>query len=354
MSNTSAAILRVDRGVWAALAAALLFGAGAPIAKLLLAGVGPWLLAARLYLGSGLGLALWRRVRRAAPVRPSRAEWGWLAGATLSGGVIGPVLLMTGLVALPAASASLLLNMEGVLTALLAWIVFKENVDRRVALGMAFIVAGAVALSWPGDVPLAAGWPALAVLAACLAWAIDNNLTRKVSLTDASFVAMVKGLAAGTTNLVIAWALGSAWPAWSNVAAAAVLGFFSYGASLVLFVIALRRLGTARTGAYFSVAPFFGALLAVALLGERLEPALLFAGTLMLLGVWLHLTERHDHVHSHEAIAHTHEHEHGDAHHAHEHDAGLGGRAAHTHHHVHQPLTHDHGHYPDAHHEHRH
>ena len=224
------------------------------------------------------------------PVRTSRAEWGWLAGATLSGGVIGPVLLMTGLVALPAASASLLLNMEGVLTALLAWVVFKENVDRRVALGMAFIVAGAVALSWPGDVPLAPGWPALAVLAACLAWAIDNNLTRKVS----------------------------------------------------------------RTGAYFSVAPFFGALLAVALLGERLEPALLVAGTLMLLGGWLNLAERHGHVHSHEPIAHTHEHEHEDEHHAHEHGALGTGRGAHTHHHVHQPLTHVHGHYPDAHHEHRH
>lgn len=343
----------LDRGVWAALAAAALFGASAPFAKLLLADTGPWLLAAILYLGSGLGLALVRRVRRAAPVRPTRAEWGWLAGATLAGGVLGPVLLMTGLAAMPAAGASLLLNMEGVLTALLAWFVFRENVDRRVALGMALIVAGALVLGWPGDASDGLGWPALAVLGACLAWAVDNNLTRKVSLTDASFVAMVKGLTAGATNLVIATALGASWPAWPTVAAGALLGFVGYGASLVLFVVALRRLGTARTGAYFSVAPFFGALLAVAMLGETVGPALLVAGALMAIGVWLHLAERHEHAHAHEAIEHTHAHEH-DLHHDHAHDGGIADSGAHTHAHRHAPLTHRHPHYPDAHHGHTH
>lgn len=346
---------RLDRGVWAALAAAALFGAGAPFAKLLLADTSAWLLAAILYLGSGIGLAFVRRVRRAQPVRPTRAEWGWLAGATLAGGVLGPVLLMTGLAAMPAADASLLLNMEGVLTALLAWFVFGENVDKRVALGMALIVAGAGVLSWPGGASVGLGWPALAVLGACLAWAIDNNLTRKVSLTDASFVAMVKGLAAGATNLAIAFGVGASWPALPTVAAGALLGFVSYGASLVLFVVALRRLGTARTGAYFSVAPFFGAMLAVALLGETIGPALLAAGTLMAIGVWLHLAERHAHAHAHAAIEHTHAHEH-DAHHAHTHDPAHAGEiaGAHTHAHRHAPLTHDHDHYPDAHHGHTH
>lgn len=343
----------LDRGVWAALAAAALFGAGAPFAKLLLADTGAWLLAAILYLGSGLGLALMRLLRRAAPVRPSRAEWGWLAGATLAGGVIGPVLLMTGLAALPAASVSLLLNMEAVLTALLAWFVFKENVDRRVALGMAFIVGGALLLSWPGAAPTAPGWPALAVLGACLAWAIDNNLTRKVALTDASFIAMVKGLAAGATNLVIAWSLGAAVPALPTLAAGALLGFVSYGASLVLFVVALRRLGTARTGAYFSVAPFFGALLALVVFGEAPGAALLAAGGLMALGVWLHLAERHDHEHLHEPCEHTHAHRH-DEHHRHAHDGGLAEAGPHTHTHRHAPLKHRHPHYPDAHHGHRH
>ena len=356
---------RPDPGVWAALAAAALFGASAPLAKRLLDDTSPWLLAALLYLGSGLGLALVRALRRAEPVRPTRAEWGWLAAATLAGGVIGPVLLLTGLAAMPASSASLLLNMEGVLTALLAWFVFRENVDRRIALGMGFIVAGAVWLSWPGRVEraalslnLAALGPSLAVLGACLAWAIDNNLTRKVALTDASFIAMVKGLAAGATNLVIAASLGAAWPGVPAIGAAAVLGFFAYGASLVLFVVALRRLGTARTGAYFSVAPFFGALLAVVLLGERLGPALIGAGALMAVGVWLHLAERHEHDHTHEPIEHTHAHTH-DAHHRHEHLPGGLGDAfaageAHTHPHRHGPLTHGHPHYPDAHHGHTH
>jgi drug/metabolite transporter (DMT)-like permease len=344
----------VKPGITAALGAALLFGAGTPLAKVLLATTDPWLLAAFLYLGSGLGLWLTRRLRGAEPVRPMRSEWGWLAAATLAGGVVGPVLLMTGLTAMPAASASLLLNAEGVLTALLAWCVFKENVDRRIALGMGCIVAGALVLSWPGSVPLATGWPALAVLGACLAWAIDNNLTRKVALTDASFIAMVKGLAAGTTNLALAVGLGTAWPSLPTAAAAAVLGFFSYGASLVLFVLALRHLGTARTGAYFSVAPFFGALLAVALLGEHLSATLLAAGALMAIGVWLHLSERHDHEHAHEAIEHTHAHVH-DEHHRHEHDDVVAAAGvAHTHAHRHVAMTHRHGHYPDAHHGHGH
>jgi drug/metabolite transporter (DMT)-like permease len=365
MTKPIPALRATDPGVWAALAAALLFGAGAPFAKRLLVEVSPWLLAGLLYLGSGLGLALYRALGRAAPVHPTRAEWRWLAGATLAGGVLGPVLLLTGLAALPASSVSLLLNMEGVLTALIAWCVFRENVDRRIALGMGFIVAGGLLLSWPrGGVSSATGWPALAVLGACLAWAIDNNLTRKVALTDASFVAMVKGLVAGTTNLAIALALGAAWPALPTVGAAAVLGFASYGVSLVLFVVALRRLGTARTGAYFSVAPFFGALLAVALLGEALAPALLGAGALMAIGVWLHLAERHEHAHTHEPLEHTHAHTH-DAHHRHDHadddthdhahaNDDMPARAVHTHAHRHAPLTHRHPHYPDAHHGHRH
>jgi drug/metabolite transporter (DMT)-like permease len=347
--------LESSRGVVAALGAALLFGAGTPFAKLLLAHTGPWLLAAMLYLGSGIGLWAWRRLRGAPAVRPSRSEWGWLAAATLCGGVIGPVLLMSGLAGLPATSVSLLLNAEGVLTALLAWFVFKENFDRRIALGMLAIVAGALVLSWPGNVALAAGWPALAVLGACLAWAVDNNLTRKVSLTDASFIAMLKGLAAGVTNLALAWWLGASWPSTGTVLAAALLGFLSYGASLVLFVIALRQLGTARTGAYFSVAPFFGALLAIVLLGEPVTAPLLIAGALMALGVWLHLTEDHAHEHVHAALEHTHDHRHDEHHqHAHDHEGMADPNTRHSHAHRHLPMTHSHGHFPDGHHRHEH
>ncbi|MEQ1683674.1 MAG: EamA family transporter [Burkholderiaceae bacterium] len=343
------------QGIVSALGAAVLFGAGTPFAKLLLAHTGPWLLAALLYLGSGLGLWAWRRLRGAAAVRASRSEWGWLGAATLCGGVIGPVLLMSGLAGMPATSASLLLNAEAVLTALLAWFVFKENFDRRIALGMVAIVAGALVLSWPGDAALAAGWPALAVLGACLAWAIDNNLTRKVSLTDASFIAMLKGLAAGATNLALALSLGAAWPSPGTVPAAALLGFLSYGASLVLFVIALRHLGTARTGAYFSVAPFFGALLAIVLLGEPVTAPLLAAGALMALGVWLHLTEQHAHDHEHTALEHAHEHRHDEHHqHAHEPECAIDRSTRHSHAHRHLPMKHSHGHFPDGHHRHEH
>ena len=344
-------------GIAASLAAALLFGAAAPLAKLLLAQVSPWLLAALLYLGSGFGLAVWRRLRRAPPVRLPPGEARWLAGAVLAGGVAGPVLLMLGLAGLPAAQASLLLNGEAVLTALLAWVAFRENVDRRVALGMAAIVAGGAVLAWPregaGD---GSGHAALLVLAACLAWAIDNNLTRKVALADAAWIAMVKGLAAGGTNLALALALGAAWPPLPLVGAAGLLGFFSYGVSLVLFVLGLRSLGTARTGAYFSVAPFFGAVLAVLLLAEPVDWRLGVAAALMALGVWLHLSERHEHLHAHEALDHAHEHVHGrgDAHHDHPHVPPVPAGTRHSHPHRHEPLLHAHPHYPDAHHRHDH
>ena len=348
--------LALPRGVLASLAAALLFGAGTPLAKLLLAQASPWLLAALLYLGSGVGLALLRLVARAPAVQLAPTETGWLAGAILVGGVVGPVLLMVGLAGMPASGASLLLNAEAVFTALLAWFVFKENFDRRIALGMLAIVAGGLVLAWPGQMSWPQWQPALCVAAACLAWAIDNNLTRKVSLADASWIAMVKGLAAGTTNLVLALALGAAWPPLSVVATAGLVGFASYGASLALFVVGLRELGTARTGAYFSVAPFFGAVLAIALLGEDITAPLVAAGVLMAIGVALHLSERHEHRHRHQALEHTHEHVHGagDPHHDHVHEPPVAPGTRHSHEHRHQPMMHSHPHYPDAHHRHKH
>jgi drug/metabolite transporter (DMT)-like permease len=331
----------------------VLFGIATPLAKVLLDGTSAWLLAGLLYLGSGIGLLIVRLVRRAAPVRLASSEIGWLAAAIASGGVIAPVLLMWGLASLTAAGASLLLNAEAVFTALVAWFVFRENFDARIALGMMLIVAGAIVLSWTADASLAAALPSLSVLAACLAWAIDNNLTRKVSLADASFIAMAKGLVAGTVNLVLALSLGAVLPALSMIFAAAALGFVSYGLSLVLFVVALRYVGTARTGAYFSTAPFIGALIAVVLLHESLTPQLVIAGILMACGVWLHLTEHHEHVHSHEALDHEHEHVH-DAHHQHAHPYPVAPGTRHTHPHHHDPTTHTHPHFPDAHHRHDH
>ncbi len=342
-----------SHGVLAALGAALLFGAGTPAAKLLLGPVSPWLLAGLLYLGSGLGLAALRLLQRADKVRLSRSELGWLAGAIVSGGVVGPVLLMWGLASMPASGASLLLNAEGVFTALLAWFVFKENFDRRIALGMALIVAGAVVLSWPGKAEFGVVLPTLAVLGACLAWGVDNNLTRKVSLSDATFVAMTKGLAAGVVNTGLALLAGNTVPGMKFLLAAGGLGFLSYGISLALFVVALRNLGTARTGAYFSTAPFAGALIAVTLLNEPMTIQLVIAGLLMGAGVWLHLTERHNHAHTHEPLEHEHVHEH-DEHHHHAHAKEPSGASAHIHPHVHEPSTHAHPHFPDAHHRHSH
>jgi drug/metabolite transporter (DMT)-like permease len=339
-------------GVAAALAAAALFGAGTPMAKQLLGSVDPWLLAGLLYLGSGVGLALWRLLSRAAPVKLPADQRVWLAGAVVAGGVLGPLLLMFGLSRMSASGASLLLNAEGVFTALLAWFAFKENVDRRIALGMVAIVAGALVLSWPGEARIGAAWPALAVLGACAAWAVDNNLTRKVALADATWIASVKGLVAGSVNLALGLAIGATLPPAPWLAGALLLGLGAYGISLTLFVVALRHLGTARTGAYFSVAPFFGATLAVVWLGEPVTPGLLVAGGLMATGVWLHLTEAHAHAHTHDAEEHDHAHEH-DLHHQHAHAEGpVAGRHAHRHRHA--PLTHTHAHFPDAHHRHRH
>jgi drug/metabolite transporter (DMT)-like permease len=344
-------------GVIAAIAAAVLFGSGTPFAKLLLARTDPWMLAALLYLGSGAGLWLLRRIRRAPGVRLEPGEWRWLGGSIVAGGMVGPVLLMLGLSAMPASGTSLLLNAEAVLTAVLAWFVFKENFDRRIVIGMLAIIAGAVLLSWPQESNFAGIWPSLSVLGACFAWAVDNNLTRKVSLTDASYIAMMKGLVAGATNLVLAFLNGAAWPSVGTVASAGLLGFLCYGISLVLFVVGLRNLGTARTGAYFSVAPFFGAFLAIVLLGEPVTLQLIGAGLLMAFGVAVHLTEQHQHGHTHEAMAHAHDHVHaadGDVHHDHGHDEKVGPGVRHSHWHQHNPIAHVHHHFPDAHHRHTH
>lgn len=340
-------------GIPAALAAALLFGIATPLAKLLLGPIDPWLLAGVLYLGSGAGLAVLRLVRGAGAGKLARGDVPWLVGAIASGGAVGPVLLMWGLAHTRASAASLLLNAEGVLTALMAWFVFRENIDRWIALGMALIVAGALALSWPTEGRFVATLPSLAIVGACLAWAVDNNLTRKVALADPVSIAMLKGVVAGTVNVALALAIGTPLPSPGPLAAAAILGFVSYGVSLVLFVTALRDLGTARTGAYFSTAPFAGAVLSVLMLGESVTWQLVAAALLMGIGVWLHLTECHVHLHSHEAIDHEHEHEH-DIHHLHEHPYPVAPGTRHSHMHHHEPMTHSHEHYPDAHHRHSH
>jgi drug/metabolite transporter (DMT)-like permease len=339
-------------GIVMALLSAGLFGASTPLAKALVDASDPWLLAGLLYLGAGLGLGLLRLVRGpGGEAAMTRADLPWLALVVLSGGVAGPLCLMLGLTRTDAATAALMLNLESVATLALAWIAFRENVDRRLLLGAAAIVAGSVVLSWQGAARLdpGAGWIALA----CLAWGIDNNLTRKLSAADPVQIALVKGLVAGSVNLTLALAAGAARPGAGTVAAAGLVGFLGYGLSLVLFVLALRHLGAARTGAYFATAPFVGAGLAVAGFGAPLTLSLLAGAALMGLGLWVHLTEAHDHLHAHGEMAHDHRHVH-DAHHRHDHPPGTDPGEPHSHWHRHEALTHRHPHYPDLHHRHDH
>jgi drug/metabolite transporter (DMT)-like permease len=332
----------------------VLFGAGVPLAKLLLGESSPWLLAGLLYCGSGMGLYAYRRARRAAPVRLSRRDLLVVGGAILLGGVAAPVLLLFGLAHTPASSTSLLLNAETVFTAMLAWTVFRENVDVRVATGMVLIAGGAAVLSLANGLDWGRLGPSLLILAACACWGLDNNLTRVVSLTDATWLAMVKGLVAGPVNVAIAFGLGSTLPSIRTTGAALVLGALAYGVSLSLFVVGLRHLGAARAGAYFAVAPFVGACVAV-VIGERATASLVLAGCLMAVGVWLHLSEKHEHVHAHAPLDHAHWHRH-DEHHIHEHDPSTPKtrRGWHAHPHRHGALTHAHRHVPDAHHRHAH
>jgi len=340
----------------AALASAVLFGATTPIAKQFLEGASPLLVAGLLYLGSGIGVTLLRlfQDRGGSSAGLARSDWPWLAAATVAGGIVAPVLLMVGLTQADAATASLLLNLEAVFTAVLAWVVFREATSRRVVLGFIAIFLGGLLLAWPGQVlSHSQSLGLLSVAAACLCWGLDNNLTRKISAADSRIIAGIKGLVAGATNTALAVGLGAKFPTLSYLLGTLVLGFAGYGVSLVLFIVALRHLGTARTGAYFSTAPFIGTAIAVVLYGQPITAIFWLAAALMGIGVWLHVTEDHEHWHVHEALTHSHPHEHDD-HHQHEHAGDWDGIEPHAHEHQHEPLRHHHPHFPDIHHQHRH
>jgi drug/metabolite transporter (DMT)-like permease len=348
----------MNRGALYGLASAALFGVSTPLAKLLVNSTAPLWLAALLYLGAGTGLSIvmvarWIGGGRAAFALPSRRDWPWIASAILLGGMLGPVALTHGLLQTGAAAASLLLNLEAVVTALLAWFVFRENVDRRIALGMAMIVVGASLLAIAPDAGSTSRLGPALIAIACLCWALDNNLTRKASASDATFLAALKGTVAGSVNAALALALDMPLPTPGSTAAAMALGFLGYGVSLVLFILALRHVGTARAGAYFSVAPFFGAALAVTIGQDPPTWTLASAAVLMGVGVWLHASERHAHEHRHERLVHAHSHRH-DEHHRHVHAFAWDGEEPHVHEHEHGPLVHSHPHYPDVHHRHEH
>lgn len=348
--------MRLISPTGAALGAAIFFGASTPFAKQLVGQVSPLLLAGLLYSGSGAGLIIARLIKDRGWLSSGliKGDWLWLISAIIFGGILGPILLMFGLQQTSAATASLLLNIEAVLTALLAWIVFKESTAPRIVLGMGVIVAGGVLLSWPHGETSQHSLPgSFAIAGACLCWAIDNNLTRKISVGDPFFIAGSKGLVSGIMSTSLAMCFGMTLPHWLTISYALMIGFVGYGVSLVLFVLALRGLGTARTGAYFSTAPFIGAAIAILFFHETTSILFWIAAALMGIGVWLHLTEHHDHEHTHEPLDHDHMHIH-DEHHHHTHDFSLDGKEPHAHAHHHDAITHSHPHYPDIHHRHNH
>jgi drug/metabolite transporter (DMT)-like permease len=345
--------------VFYALVSAALFGVSTPAAKSLVGAIDPVVLAGLLYCGAGIGVAILRRFSRAMLPEMARQqilrseEIPWLAGAIVAGGVVGPILLMTGLTSTDASASSLLLTLEGAATALIAWFIFHENFDRRIALGMICLIAGSAALVWSGTPTLTGVAGPIAVIGACVMWGLDNNLTRKVSLADPLQIVQLKGLIAGPVSVALGLWAGASLPGALDALLAAIVGFLGYGVSLVLFILALRHLGAARTGAYFSTAPFLGAVVAVIGLGEPVTVQLMLAGGLMGLGVWLHLTERHEHEHIHQPMTHAHTHVH-DEHHQHQHNVDHPSGEPHTHVHVHGRLKHKHAHTPDMHHDHRH
>jgi len=344
-----------------AIAAAILFGASTPLAKLLLSsGLAPQLLAGLFYLGSGVGLGLALIARAVggsitAEARLRRADLPLLGSAVVLGGAVAPWLLMLGLARTSAASAALLQNLEGLATMAIAWLVFRENVDRRIMLGAFTILAGALllSLSFGSGRAGSAGAGALLIAAACIAWGADNNLTRPLAKADPMQIAAIKGLVAGTVNVSIALAAHARVPHIGTILVAALVGLLGYGVSLVLYVLGLRHLGAARTAAYFSTAPFIGSVLAVGLLSEPLTLRLIAAGVLMGIGLYLHLSERHEHLHHHETLEHAHRHVH-DEHHQHAHAPDDPPGEPHSHGHRHAPLAHRHPHFPDLHHRHGH
>ncbi|MBI4731404.1 MAG: EamA family transporter [Chloroflexi bacterium] len=344
--------------IFQALLAALLFGASAPLSKLLLGEISPVLLAAFLYLGSGIGLLFAKLMGKVIyaeqkEARLTRSDWPWLAGAVLAGGVIAPITLMISLRHAPAATASLLLNFESVTTTLIAAIVFKEAVGRRAWWAIALITLASILLSTDFTNNWGLSLSALGVLAACFMWGVDNNLTRNISAKDPLVIVTVKGLGAGLVSLMIAVALGDPFPTLSVILLSLLLGSLSYGLSIFLFVHAMRGLGAGRTSALFGTAPLAGILLSLIIFRE--SPGILFAIALpiMAAGAFVLVKENHEHLHVHEELTHEHNHSHTDNHHQHEHETVLVARL-HCHVHVHARMEHSHDHAPDIHHRHSH
>jgi drug/metabolite transporter (DMT)-like permease len=340
------------------LLAAVLFGASAPLAKLLLGDIQPVMLAGLLYLGSGIGLGLLHLATRvktkpdAVEARLKGKDYAWLTGAVLAGGIAAPILLLVSLQKTPASTASLLLNFEAVATAVIAWLIFREAIGRRALLAILLITVAGILLSLDTSGSWGFSLGALGILTACLFWGLDNNFTRNISSKDPVVITLVKGLAGGTFSILLALLLGNSLPGAGKLLAALALGSLSYGASIVLFIRAMRGMGAARTSALFNISPLVGVILSIVLLSDM--PGWMFFVTIPILatGAVLLMTESHTHAHLHWAVTHEHAHNHSDGHHTHSHDGVVSG--SHSHLHEHEEVTHAHVHLPDTHHRHAH
>jgi drug/metabolite transporter (DMT)-like permease len=340
-------------GVGYALAAAGLFGASTPAAKLLLRDLSPLMLSALLYLGAAIALSVYRFLSlESREAQITRRDLPLLCGIIFFGGMLGPILMLLGLQRLSAVTGSLLLNLEGPFTALIAVGLLREHLGKREMFAAATVMVGGVLVGFqPGHV--GGSWiGALEITVACLSWGIDNNLTQRVSLLDPVAVARLKTLGAGCCVLVIAlWQRTGEIPGATSLVCAGAVGMLCYGVSIVFDVKALRVLGAARESAYFATAPFVGALLSTAVFRDLPNSYELAGAMLMSIGVGLLIRERHSHRHAHEAIFHEHLHIH-DEHHQHEHDGLVA--EPHSHPHEHSTLIHDHPHVSDSHHRHSH
>jgi drug/metabolite transporter (DMT)-like permease len=343
------------RGGLLALLAAALFGVSTPLVQQAGAGLGAFTAAALLYAGAAaVGLLSRQRIDREAHLQ--RADLPRLIAMAGCGAVVGPVALAWGLRNTSGTSASLMLTLEALFTAILAWRLYRETVDGRVWTAMALLLAGGMVLVLDqGLRPGSDGaqlWGLLAVLIATAAWGVDNTLSRALAERDPGQVVMAKALLGTTATSTLAVAVGEPLPSAMAAWALFAIGATGYGLSLRFYLLAQRAFGAARTGSVFAFAPFIGAEFAVAL-GDRSASGLMALGSVLMLGgVALHLTESHGHEHAHEAQEHEHAHRHDDGHHGHTHDPMPSG--AHSHAHRHQPLRHAHAHVPDAHYTHRH
>ncbi|MFH1446102.1 MAG: DMT family transporter [Chloroflexota bacterium] len=341
-----------------AMLAALLFGASAPLAKLLLGEIEPISLGALLYLGSGFGLLILRIFQYTgkqsegteAPLKT--ADVFWLAGSIIAGGIAAPIILLFGLRDTPGATASLLLNFEAVATTVIAAIAFKEAVSRRAWWAILVITSASILLSINMDSEWGLSLGALGIIVACVLWGLDNNFTRNISTKNPMTIVMIKGLVAGSFSLILTLVLGNPIPNLITVIKAMVLGSLGYGLSITLFIRAMRGLGAARTSALFGTAPLAGVLLSFLLLQESLGAMSLVALSLMIVGAFLLVNEEHNHNHVHEAIIHEHGHLHDDDHHTHQHTNDI--IRSHSHLHEHFQYEHEHHHLPDLHHRHTH